>query len=203
VGARPAHRPRHTEIEYSQPVLYKHFSSMEDIVEAVALKGFSELAAALRAARPGHGGAEEVLNRVAHAHCGFADENPVLYDAMFTGATRLRFAAEDTPVQLRAAFSELRRGSRHRGRRAGRRHPDRGALGGAARVDHARGQRSATPGRDAPSASGSWSSSSTTPAPRIGEKNGSSARRTSRQHRVTLRDHCTSLTFRDSRMPKG
>ena len=28
------------EIEYSQPVLYKHFASMEDIVEAVALEGF-------------------------------------------------------------------------------------------------------------------------------------------------------------------
>ena len=40
-----------TEIEYSQPVLYKHFASMEDIVEAVALEGFSELAEALRTAR--------------------------------------------------------------------------------------------------------------------------------------------------------
>ena len=27
---------------------------------------------------------------------------------MFTRATRVRFAADDTPVQLRAAFSELR-----------------------------------------------------------------------------------------------
>ena len=33
-----------TEIEYSQPVLYKHFASMEDIIEAVALEGFAELA---------------------------------------------------------------------------------------------------------------------------------------------------------------
>src|ERR1043165_7555808 len=39
------------EIEYSQPVLYKHFGSMEDIVEAVALEGFGELAETLRAAR--------------------------------------------------------------------------------------------------------------------------------------------------------
>ena len=36
-----------TEIEYSQPVLYKHFASMEDIVEAVALEGFGELAEVL------------------------------------------------------------------------------------------------------------------------------------------------------------
>jgi AcrR family transcriptional regulator len=97
-----------TEIEYSQPVLYKHFASMEDIVEAVALEGFDELAEALRAARREPGEAEEVLSRVAHAYRDFADENPVLYDAMFTRATRLRFGAEDTPVQLRAGFAELR-----------------------------------------------------------------------------------------------
>ena len=97
-----------TEIEYSQPVLYKHFASMEDIVEAVALEGFGELAEALSSARAGPGGGEEVLSRVAHAYSSFAAENPVLYDAMFTRATRLRFAAEDTPVQLTRAFAELR-----------------------------------------------------------------------------------------------
>ena len=96
-----------SEIEYSQPVLYKHFASMEDIVEAVALEGFGELAETLRAARGGPGG-EEVLSRIAHAYSTFATENPVLYDAMFTRATRLRFGAEDTPVQLRAGFAELR-----------------------------------------------------------------------------------------------
>ena len=97
-----------TEIEYSQPVLYKHFASMEDIVEAVALEGFGELAEALSTARRGAGGPEEALSRVAHAYSSFAAENPVLYDAMFTRATRLRFGAEDTPVQLRAGFAELR-----------------------------------------------------------------------------------------------
>ena len=40
-----------TEIEYSQPVLYKHFASMEDIIEAVALEGFGELADTLGTAR--------------------------------------------------------------------------------------------------------------------------------------------------------
>jgi len=97
-----------SEIEYSQPVLYKHFASMEDIVEAVALEGFGELAEALGAARGGPGGEEEVLSRIAHAYSSFAAENPVLYDAMFTRATRLRFGAEDTRVQLRAGFAELR-----------------------------------------------------------------------------------------------
>src|SRR5215472_7955618 len=40
-----------TEIEYSQPVLYKHFTGMEQIAEAVALDGFDELAEVIRAAR--------------------------------------------------------------------------------------------------------------------------------------------------------
>src|SRR6476660_5282402 len=91
-----------TEIEYSQPVLYKHFASMEDIVEAVALEGFGELAESLSTAREGAGAPEEALRRVAHAYSSFAAENPALYDAMFTRATRLRFGADDTPVQLSA-----------------------------------------------------------------------------------------------------
>ena len=97
-----------TEIEYSQPVLYKHFASMEDIVEAVALEGFGELAETLRTARAGAGGPAEALALVAHAYSSFAAENPALYDAMFTRATRLRFGAEDTPVQLSAGFAEVR-----------------------------------------------------------------------------------------------
>jgi AcrR family transcriptional regulator len=97
-----------TEIEYSQPVLYKHFASMEDIVDAVALEGFGELAETLGAARRGVGAPEEALGQVAHAYSAFANENPALYDAMFTRATRLHFGAEDTPAPLSAGFAELR-----------------------------------------------------------------------------------------------
>src|SRR3546814_137214 len=96
-----------TEIEYSQPVLYKHFASMEDLVEAVALEGFAELAEELAGARRG-GDPEEALDRVARAFRRFADVNPALYDAMFTRATRLHFAAGDTTAPLAAAFGELR-----------------------------------------------------------------------------------------------
>jgi AcrR family transcriptional regulator len=96
------------EIEYSQPVLYKHFASMEDIVEAVALEGFGELAETLRTARRGAGGPEHKLRLVAQAYSSFATENPALYDAMFTRATRLPFGAEGRPVQLSAGFAELR-----------------------------------------------------------------------------------------------
>ena len=53
-------------------------------------------------------GPEDELSRVADAYRRFAAENPAVYDAMFTRATRLRFAAEDTPVELSAAFAQLR-----------------------------------------------------------------------------------------------
>jgi AcrR family transcriptional regulator len=96
-----------TEIEYSQPVLYKHFGSMEDIVEAVALEGFGELAETMRAARSGAARGDE-FGRVAAAFSGFAARNPALYDAMFIRSTRLRFGAEDTMAPLTEAFDELR-----------------------------------------------------------------------------------------------
>jgi AcrR family transcriptional regulator len=96
------------EIEYSQPVLYKHFSGMEDIVTSVALQGFGELAGALSAARGAAAGSRDALARVAHAFIGFARDNPALFDAMFTRPTTLPFAAEDTPAELNAGFAELR-----------------------------------------------------------------------------------------------
>jgi len=97
-----------TEIEYSQPVLYKHFSSMEGVVASVAVQGFGELADALAAARSGTTDGQDALARVAYAFIRFAHENPALFDAMFTRATTLRFAAADTPPELAAAFTELR-----------------------------------------------------------------------------------------------
>ena len=97
-----------TEIEYSQPVLYKHFAGMEQIAEAVAIDGFAELADVCSAASSGAGTASDALTRVAHAYLDFARDNPAVYDAMFTRATTLRFAAETTPPQLEAAFAGLR-----------------------------------------------------------------------------------------------
>jgi AcrR family transcriptional regulator len=97
-----------TEIEYSQPVLYKHFSSMDGIVAAVAVQGFGELADALSSARSGATDGRDALARVAHAFIGFAHDNPALFDAMFTRATTLRFATPETPAELNAAFAELR-----------------------------------------------------------------------------------------------
>lgn len=97
-----------TEIEYSQPVLYKHFTGMDAIADAVATDGFVELAEAIRVDRSQASTASDALARIARAYLDFARDNPAVYDAMFTRATTLRFAAEDTPSELAAAFGELR-----------------------------------------------------------------------------------------------
>lgn len=99
-----------TEIEYSQPVIYKHFAGMDDIAEAIALEGFAELADALRAARTGADTTQGPLRPIARAYLIFGRDNPALYDAMFVRATKLRFAADDTPAPLVAAFAEIRDG---------------------------------------------------------------------------------------------
>lgn len=96
-----------TEIEYSQPVLYKHFAGMEQIADAVALDGFAELAEAIRAAHSDGDAAGETLTRVARAYLDFARDNPAVYDAMFTRTTALQFAADDTPPELVTAFAAL------------------------------------------------------------------------------------------------
>jgi len=96
-----------TEIEYSQPVIYKHFASMENLVEAIALEGFVELAEALGEARR-HATPDEAVGAVARAYSTYATENPALYDAMFTRATQLRFGTEDTEARLSTAYAELR-----------------------------------------------------------------------------------------------
>lgn len=49
-----------------------------------------------------------MLTGIAQRYLDFARAHPALYDAMFTRATTLRFAAQDTPPPLTAAFDELR-----------------------------------------------------------------------------------------------
>jgi AcrR family transcriptional regulator len=103
-----------TEIGYSQPVIYKHFLSLDELVESVALEGFGELAELLAAARTS-AAPQDGIRAVAAAYDDFALRSPALYDAMFARATRLRFAAPDPPPALSAAYAELRAavGGRH------------------------------------------------------------------------------------------
>lgn len=95
-----------TEIEYSQPVIYKHFSSLRDITDAVALVGFEELASALREARLSANDGDAVA-AVAHRYADFAADAPALYDAMFVRSTRLPFGV-DAGAEPSSAFAELR-----------------------------------------------------------------------------------------------
>jgi len=97
-----------TEIEYSQPVLYKHFSGMDQVAAAVAIDGFAELARQLGTGRTDAETPGDALTRIARGYLDFARDNPAVYDAMFTGRTTLHFAQADTPPELVAAFGELR-----------------------------------------------------------------------------------------------
>jgi AcrR family transcriptional regulator len=94
-------------VEYSQPVLYSHFNGKNAIVSAVAIDGFSELAAHLRRARQAAPEPGQALLAVCRAYLDFATERPALYQAMFVLPTDLKFASAETPPPLRAAFDEF------------------------------------------------------------------------------------------------
>ena len=94
-------------IDYSQPVLYSHFKGKADILGAVAIRGFEELAARLRMSRANVEGEPDILRKVCAAYLDFAKSRPVIYEAMFVLPTKIKFANEETPTALRAAFSEL------------------------------------------------------------------------------------------------
>ena len=98
-------------VEYSQPVLYSHFTNKDAIVRAVAIEGFAELGAGLRQARlaaPAAPATATALRAVAEAYLNFAATRPALYDSMFSMPTDIRFASGDlTPQPLRDAFAEF------------------------------------------------------------------------------------------------
>ncbi len=96
-------------IEYSQPVLYGHFpQGRTEIVTAVALAGFEELAVALSAATSGHAGTDaERVRALVTAYLDFAARHPATYDAMFLLPVVIPFASDDTPEALRAGFAAI------------------------------------------------------------------------------------------------
>ncbi|WP_020574902.1 TetR/AcrR family transcriptional regulator [Actinopolymorpha alba] len=95
-------------VEYSQPVLYSHFKGKDAIMAAVAVEGFADLAAEMRAARTSASDPEQALADVAAAYAMFAERRPALYDAMFNQAVSLPFATPEAPAALHAGFDELR-----------------------------------------------------------------------------------------------
>ncbi|ARZ67260.1 TetR family transcriptional regulator [Streptomyces albireticuli] len=94
-------------IEYSQPVLYKHFKDKVDIVRTVALEGFGELAQSMREARLATTSPPEALRALARTYVGFAEANPMLYEAMFITPIDLAFGQSDSPPTLVESFDEL------------------------------------------------------------------------------------------------
>jgi AcrR family transcriptional regulator len=92
-------------INYSQPVLYSHFTAKADIMAAVAERGFETLATRLKTANAS--GDPHVLRSICAAYLDFARSRPVVYEAMFVLPTKIKFASEDTPSALRAAFAAL------------------------------------------------------------------------------------------------
>ncbi|WP_428485529.1 TetR/AcrR family transcriptional regulator [Rhodopila sp.] len=94
-------------VEYSQPVLYSHFDGKGAIVRAVAIEGFEDLAAQLRQAQSAVDEPGLALRAVCSAYLTFAAERPALYQAMFVLPIDVKFASEDTPSPLKAAFGEL------------------------------------------------------------------------------------------------
>ena len=94
-------------VEYSQPVLYSHFDGKDAIVRAVAIEGFADLAVQLRQARLAVGEPALALRAVCSAYLAFAAARPALYEAMFVLPIGVKFASDDTPSSLKAAFAEL------------------------------------------------------------------------------------------------
>jgi AcrR family transcriptional regulator len=88
------------ELGVTQPVLYSAFASRQALIDAVALGGFSDLAAALEAmdASP--------MARM-RAYLDFAAANPRVYEAMFSLPSALPFAAGAKPEPMRHAFSSI------------------------------------------------------------------------------------------------
>ncbi len=95
------------QIEYSQPVLYSHFRSKDEIIKAVALEGFVELTAAIRSAVPSGTAGQAAVASLARTYVDFAENHPAVYEAMFSLSNRLPFADVATPEPLREGVAAL------------------------------------------------------------------------------------------------
>lgn len=96
-------------IGYTQPVLYGHFpGGKTEIMSAVALRGFVDLARRCSEASEKRAG-REAIEAVATAYLGFAAARPALYEAMFQLPIDAHFAVADNEAELRAGFDALSR----------------------------------------------------------------------------------------------
>jgi AcrR family transcriptional regulator len=89
-----------TRLGVTQPVLYSAFSGRQALIDAVALTGFGELATALEAAE------SQPMARM-RAYLDFAAAHPMIYEAMFSLPSGLRFG-DSSNQSLARAFSAIR-----------------------------------------------------------------------------------------------
>lgn len=93
-------------IGFTQPVLYGHFPrGKAEIIHAVALEGFTDLARDCRAAMASS--PDRPLEAVAEAYLDFGGRHPAVYEAMFHQPIDARFAQDDVETPLRDAFDVL------------------------------------------------------------------------------------------------
>lgn len=89
------------DLGVTQPVLYTAFDGRQALVDAVALEGFADLAAALERVEA------TPLARL-RTYLDFAADHPRTYEAMLSLPSGLAFAATDTPAPMTRAFAALR-----------------------------------------------------------------------------------------------
>ncbi|MEC3881738.1 TetR/AcrR family transcriptional regulator [Parapedobacter sp. 10938] len=70
-------------IEYSTPVVYKHFENKDAILEAFSREGYARLAAILTAAKASRTSPAEQLEAISEAYWQFAQEHPKHYQIMY------------------------------------------------------------------------------------------------------------------------
>ncbi|WP_262245671.1 TetR/AcrR family transcriptional regulator [Parapedobacter soli] len=70
-------------IEYSTPVVYKHFESKDAILEAFSREGYSRLADALTEAQASQTSPARRLEAISEAYWQFAQEHPKHYQIMY------------------------------------------------------------------------------------------------------------------------
>jgi AcrR family transcriptional regulator len=85
----------------SAPSVYEQFAGKDALLAAVAIAGFTELAAALRA------DASAGLRGCAQRYWRFAEDEPELYELMFHRPLTLPFASAATPDELHDGFAAL------------------------------------------------------------------------------------------------
>lgn len=90
------------ELGATQPVIYSAFpGGRQAVIDAVALDGFTAVAAALEAVPA------EPRPRM-QAYLAFANEQPRVYEAMFSMPSELSFGSGAGPEPLRRAFAAIR-----------------------------------------------------------------------------------------------